>query len=202
MIENVFLPMHGLHNLRNSLAAISVALELGMADADMVRGFAEFGGVKRRFTKTGEVNGITIIDDYGHHPVEIAATLSSARQAVKDTGGRVIAVVQPHRYSRVQSLFDDFCTCMNDADTVVITPIYEAGETPIEGINRDTLIKGIQDHGHQHVLALEGENQLAPLIAEQAKSGDFVVCLGAGSISLWANALPETLAPLVEKKTA
>lgn len=202
VIENVFLPMHGLHNLRNSLAAISVALELGMADADMVRGFAEFGGVKRRFTKTGEVNGITIIDDYGHHPVEIAATLSSARQAVKDTGGRVIAVVQPHRYSRVQSLFDDFCTCMNDADTVVITPIYEAGETPIEGINRDTLIKGIQDHGHQHVLALEGENQLAPLIAEQAKSGDFVVCLGAGSISLWANALPETLAPLVEKKTA
>lgn len=201
-IENVFLPMHGEHNLLNALAAISVALELGMDDADMVRGFAEFGGVKRRFTKTGEVNGITIIDDYGHHPVEIAATLSSARQAVEAEGGRVIAVVQPHRYSRVESLFEDFCTCFNDADTVIVTPIFEAGETPIEGITRDTLIKGIIGHGHQHVLALESETQLATLIAEHAQPHDFVVCLGAGSISLWANALPNQLAPLVEKKSA
>ena len=201
-IADVFLPMHGEHNLRNALAAISVALELGMQDADMIRGFAEFGGVKRRFTQTGEVCGITIIDDYGHHPVEIAATLSSARQASEVNGGRVIAVVQPHRYSRVESLFEDFCTCFNDADTVIVTPIFEAGETPIEGISQESLIKGIQDHGHQHVVPLEGPEQLAALVAQHARANDYVVCLGAGSISLWANELPEQLAPLVTKQTA
>ncbi len=201
-IENVFLPMHGQHNLCNALAAITVALELGMPDEVMVQGFAEFGGVKRRFTKTGEVNGVTIIDDYGHHPVEIAATLTSARQAVSESNGRVIAVVQPHRYSRVQSLFEEFCTCFNDADTVIVTPIYEAGETPIEGITRDTLVQGMKDHGHQHVLTIDGEADLPQAVAALAKPDDLVVCLGAGSISLWANALPEKLKPLLEKKTA
>ncbi len=199
-IKDVMLPMHGLHNLRNSLAAIAVSNELGMRDESIVRGYAEFSGVKRRFTKTGEVGGITIIDDYGHHPVEIAATLSSARQAVSESGGRVIAVVQPHRYSRLKSLFDDFCTCFNDADKVVVSDVYAAGEDPIDGFGRDNLVKGLQKHGHKDVYALEAPENLAGLVEEIAEPGDFVVCLGAGSVSKWANILPGELEKVIADK--
>lgn len=197
VLRDVMLPMWGLHNLRNSLAAIAVAHELGITDAMIMRGLREFGGVKRRFTKTGEVQGVTIIDDYGHHPVEIAATLSSARQAVEASGGRVIALVQPHRFTRLQSLFADFCTCVDLADTVIIADVYSAGEEPIEGVSRDALVQGIRDHGHKHVMALESENALAGLIAGVAQSGDFVICLGAGSISKWAASLPKQLEVLM-----
>jgi UDP-N-acetylmuramate--alanine ligase len=189
------LPMFGQHNVQNSLAAIAVANELAIEDKDLISGLANFGGVKRRFTKTGVANGITIIDDYGHHPVEIAAVLKAARTA---SGGKVIAVVQPHRYSRVNNLFQEFCSCFNDADTVVVAPIYAAGEEPLHGINRDTLADGIQQHGHHHVLKLEGAKALAPLIADIAKPGDFVICLGAGDITYWANNLPQELQALLK----
>ncbi|MCI5049157.1 MAG: UDP-N-acetylmuramate--L-alanine ligase [Rickettsiales bacterium] len=201
VISQVHLPMHGQHNACNALAAIAVANELGMDEEAIVRGFKDFQGVKRRFTRTGTVNDITIIDDYGHHPVEITATLGSAREAVKGVDGRVIAVVQPHRYSRLQSLFKEFCTCFNDADTVVVTPVYEAGESPIEGFDRDSLIEGLKRHGHQHVLPLESEAELAEVISKIAKPNDMVVCLGAGSISKWANALPAELQVMLDKAT-
>lgn len=201
LIKDVQLPMWGMHNVRNSLAAIGVAREIGVPDAAIIRGLREFKGVKRRFTKTGEVNGVVIIDDYGHHPVEIAATLQSARQAADSTKGRVIAVVQPHRYSRLSHLFNEFCTCFNQADTVVVADVYSAGEEPIEGADRDSLVQGIRDHGHKHVLALPNEQMLADVIAEIAEPGDFVICLGAGSISKWAGALPAQLEPLMEKHT-
>ncbi len=197
LLKDVQLPMWGMHNVLNSLAAVSVAREIGMPDASILRGLREFRGVKRRFTKTGEVAGVTIIDDYGHHPVEIAATLSSARQAVVASGGRVIAVAQPHRYSRLSHLFNEFCTCFNQADTVIIADVYAAGEEPIEGANRDALVQGIRDHGHKHVLALPNEQMLAEVIAEIAQPNDFVICLGAGSISKWAAALPAQLETLM-----
>lgn len=193
VLREVHLPMYGLHNVRNALAAIAVARDVGIEDAVILRGLREFGGVKRRFTKTGEVKGVTVIDDYGHHPVEIMATLSSARQAVEAKGGHVIAVVQPHRYTRLSSLFNDFCTCVDNADTVIITDVYTAGEEPIEGANRDALVDGIRAHGHKHVLALENENALAKIIASMAQPNDFVICLGAGSISKWAANLPAQL---------
>lgn len=196
ILKDIHLPMPGRHNVLNSLAAISVAAELGVADEDIKQGFAKFEGVKRRFTKTGEVNGITIIDDYGHHPKEISVTLKTARDAVMKTKGNVIAVVQPHRYTRVADLFDGFCNCFNDADKVVVTNIYEAGETPIDGINRDSLIEGIKATGHKEVYPLESNDDLPALISDIAKSGDFVVCLGAGSISQWANALPDNMSKL------
>jgi UDP-N-acetylmuramate--alanine ligase len=199
LIADVHLPMFGLHNLTNSLAAIAVAHELGMPHAAIVKGFGGFSGVKRRFTKTGEVGGVTVIDDYGHHPVEIAATLSSARQAVSEHGGRVIAVVQPHRFTRLKSLFEEFCTCFNDADMVLVADVYTAGEDPIEGIDRDALVEGLRRHGHKHADALESEATLAEQVARLAKPNDFVVCLGAGSISRWANALPEQLEALMGK---
>jgi len=199
-IKDVHLPMYGLHNVRNALAAIAVAREIGIEDKAILKGLREFGGVKRRFTKTGESHGVTVIDDYGHHPVEIAATLSSARQAVEERGGKVIAVVQPHRYTRLSHLFNDFCTCFDNADTVLVADVYSAGEEPIEGASRDALVAGIRAHGHKHVLALPGENKLAELVAEIAQPNDFVICLGAGSISKWAAHLPEQLEPLLEKK--
>jgi len=199
-IRNLALPMYGMHNVRNALAAITVAHEVGIEDADIIKALGSFEGVKRRFTKTGEVHGITIIDDYGHHPVEIAATLSSARQAVQTSGGRVIAVVQPHRYTRLSSLFSEFCTCFSDADTVFITEVYSAGEEPIEGASRDALVAGIRNHGHKHVLALPSEKELAAMIAAIAQPGDFVICLGAGSISKWAGSLPGELAALMPNK--
>jgi UDP-N-acetylmuramate--alanine ligase len=195
-LSDVHLPMYGLHNVRNTLAAIAVARDVGIEDAVILRGLREFAGVKRRFTKTGEVNGVTIIDDYGHHPVEIAATLSSARQAVQETGGRVIAVVQPHRYTRLSSLFPEFCTCFDNADTVLVSDVYTAGEEPIAGANRDALVEGIRGHGHKHVLALPNETELAQMVAGIAQPGDFVICLGAGSISKWAGSLPKELEAL------
>ncbi|MFT5182250.1 MAG: UDP-N-acetylmuramate--alanine ligase [Alphaproteobacteria bacterium] len=197
-IEALKLPMYGAHNAQNALAAISLALEMGIDDAAIRKGLAEFAGVNRRFTKTGEVAGVTIIDDYGHHPVEIAAVLDAARSS---TPGRVIAVFQPHRYSRVESLFDDFCTCFNDADTVFISNIYPAGESPIEGVDRDALVAGLRDHGHRDVRPLPDPESLAKLIAATAKADDMVVCLGAGNITAWARALPDQLVPLLERET-
>jgi UDP-N-acetylmuramate--alanine ligase len=192
-IKDVRLPMFGQHNVLNALAAVSVAAEMGISD-DLIReGLARFKGVKRRFTKVGDVDGITIIDDYGHHPVEIAAVLKAARTTTK---GRVIAVVQPHRYSRLQQLFEGFCTCFNDADHVVVADVYPAGEAPIAGINRDSLINGLHAHGHPQVTALLSPKHLAAVIDDIAKPGDFVVCLGAGNITAWANALPQDLAAI------
>lgn len=193
VLENITLPMHGLHNLRNALAAIAVVEELGMPVGSIRTALQAFEGVKRRFTLAGEVDGVRFIDDYGHHPVEIAATLSSARQAVKATGGKVIAVFQPHRYSRVKSLFNDFCACFNDADIVLVSEIYAAGESPIDGISQQSLVDGIRNAGHRKVMALESPDSLASQVKEIAESGDYVVCLGAGSVTYWANALPEQL---------
>ena len=187
IIHNVRLPMVGDHNISNSLAAITVALELGIDDDKIVSAFDGFTGVKRRFTKTGEVDGVTIIDDYGHHPVEIRAVLKAARSA---TQNNVIAVVQPHRYSRLHDLFEEFCTCFNDADTVIVADVYTAGESPIEGANRDALVEGLRNRGHRKVLALSSPDELANVVTGIAQKGDLVVCLGAGSISTWANALP------------
>jgi UDP-N-acetylmuramate--alanine ligase len=199
MIEDLRLDMPGEHNVQNALAAIAIADELGITADAMRTALRGFTGVKRRFTKVGEAGGITVIDDYGHHPVEIAAVLRAARAAC---AGRVIAVVQPHRYSRLSRLFDDFCTCFNDADAVVVADVYPAGESPIEGADRDHLIAGIRAHGHRQVEPLVDPPALAPLIAGMAAPGDMVVCLGAGSITNWANALPEALAPLVERGAA
>ena len=190
MVEGCSLPMPGDHNVSNALAAIAVARHLGLKRAQIRDALAAFGGVGRRFTKVAEVNGVTIIDDYGHHPVEIAAVLKAARQATK---GRVIAVHQPHRYSRLSSLFDDFCTCFNEADVVGIAEVYSAGEDPIPGASRDDLVAGLIAHGHRHARAVIDESDLARLVREQARPGDMVVCLGAGTISTWANALPERL---------
>ncbi len=192
-LKGLRLPMIGAHNVLNSLAAIAVAGELGIADDVLRRGLIQFGGVKRRFTKTGETDGVTVIDDYAHHPVEIAAMLEAARVASQ---GRVIAVVQPHRYSRLRDLFDDFCTCFNDADTVIVGPVYAAGEAPIGGIDRDALVSGIRSHGHRDVRALEAPEALAGMVHELARSGDYVVCLGAGSVTLWAQELPGELEKL------
>jgi UDP-N-acetylmuramate--alanine ligase len=191
LIEGCTLPMPGDHNVSNALSAVAVARHLGMKKDEIREALAGFGGVNRRFTRVAEVNGVTIIDDYGHHPVEIAAVLKAARQA---TRGRVIAVHQPHRYSRLHSLFDDFCTCFNEADVVGIADVYAAGEDPIPGASRDDLVAGLIAHGHRHARAVINEDDLARLFKEQARPGDLFVCLGAGSISAWANALPAKLA--------
>ncbi len=189
-IESLSLPMTGDHNVSNALAAIAVARHLGIAPEDIARALAEFGGVNRRFTRVGEWNGVTIIDDYAHHPVEIAAVLKAARQATK---GRVIAVHQPHRFTRLHDLFEDFCTCFNEADIVAISDVYTAGEAPIEGASRDALVEGLQAHGHRHAEALGSDADLPDFVRENAGAGDIVVCLGAGSITAWANALPGQL---------
>jgi UDP-N-acetylmuramate--alanine ligase len=183
VIKDIHVPIPGNHNILNSLAVVAVGHELKIRDEVIKKAFAGFEGVKRRFTKVGEANGITIIDDYGHHPTEIMATLQAARSVTK---GNVIAVVQPHRFTRVRDLFDEFCKCFNDADKVIVTDIYTAGEEPIEGINRDSLVQGIKQHGHKSVTPLLAEADLPKLIAENAKSGDIVVCLGAGSITYMA----------------
>jgi len=190
MIEGCSLPMPGDHNVSNALSAIAVARHLGMKTQVIKDALAAFGGVNRRFTRVGEFDGVTIVDDYGHHPVEIAAVLKAARQA---TDGRVIAVHQPHRYSRLSSLFDDFCACFNDADVVGIAEVYAAGEDPIEGASRDDLVAGLIRHGHRHARAVVGEDDLERLVREQTSPGDMVVCLGAGTISAWANGLPARL---------
>ena len=189
-IDGCTLPMPGEHNVSNALAAIAVARHLGMTGADIRAALAGFAGVNRRFTKVAEVGGVTIIDDYGHHPVEIAAVLRAARQSTK---GRVIAVHQPHRYSRLHDLFDEFCTCFNEADVVAIAEVYGAGEDPIAGATRDDLVAGLIAHGHRHAVALRAEADLAALVRAEARPGDMVVCLGAGTISAWAHALPARL---------
>ncbi|WP_439121361.1 UDP-N-acetylmuramate--L-alanine ligase [Marivita sp.] len=190
-IDGCTLPMPGDHNVSNALSAVAVARHLGMKKDEIRQALAAFGGVNRRFTKVGEWNGVTIIDDYGHHPVEIAAVLKAARQASE---GRVIAVHQPHRYTRLSSLFEDFCACFNEADVVAIAEVFSAGEDPIEGASRDDLVAGLIRHGHRHARAILNEDDLERLVREQARPGDMVVCLGAGTISTWANGLPERLA--------
>jgi UDP-N-acetylmuramate--alanine ligase len=192
-IPDLMLPMPGRHNASNATAAIAVARELGVSDDAIRKAIAGFGGVKRRFTRTGEWNGVTVIDDYGHHPVEIAAVLKAARDSYT---GKVIAVVQPHRYTRLQSLFEEFCTCFNDADAVVVADVYPAGEAPIEGIDRDHFVAGLRAHGHREVIPLPNAGELANIVHGIAKSGDLVVCLGAGNITQWAYALPDQLKAL------
>jgi UDP-N-acetylmuramate--alanine ligase len=190
IISDLKLPMPGRHNVLNATAATAVAREIGVSDELIRTALANFAGVKRRFTRTGTWNGVTVIDDYGHHPVEIAAVLKAARES---TASQVIAVVQPHRYTRLQSLFEQFCTCFNDADAVVVAPIYPAGEAPIPGIDRDSFVAGLRARGHRQVIPLDGPEKLAGIIKSVAKSGDLVVCLGAGSITQWAYALPGEL---------
>ena len=206
-VKGFHLPVIGRHNVQNSLAALAVAKQLGFAEQAMRDAMAKFEGVKRRFTRTGTVNGVTIVDDYGHHPVEIAATLKAAVQA-KGEKGKVIAIMQPHRYSRLSSLFRDFCTCFNDADCVIVADVYPAGEQPIEGANREALVEGLRAHGHREVYALQDPKDLPALVADLAEPGDYVICLGAGTITQWAHSLPAGLekeaaaAPNRERKAA
>jgi UDP-N-acetylmuramate--alanine ligase len=190
-IEAITLPMPGRHNALNATAAIAVAHELGVSDEMIRKALKNFGGVKRRFTRTGEWNGVAVIDDYGHHPVEIAAVLRAARDS---TEGQVIAVMQPHRYTRLHALFEPFCTCFNDADTVIVAQVYPAGEQPIAGADRDALVQGMRARGHRQVIPLDGPQDLAGLVRRLARPGDIVVFLGAGNITQWAYALPGELA--------
>jgi UDP-N-acetylmuramate--alanine ligase len=192
-IGELSMPMFGEHNVQNALTVLAVAEELGLGDEVVRATLRNFAGVRRRFTKTGEWNGVTVIDDYGHHPVEIAAVLKAARSIV---AGRVIAVVQPHRYTRLAHLFDGFCTCFNDADLVLVADVYAAGEAPIDGISRDALVAGLSAHGHRNALPLPRPDDLAAMVRDLARSGDIVVCLGAGSITGWANSLPTDLSRL------
>ncbi|MEN9708002.1 MAG: hypothetical protein RIQ68_410 [Pseudomonadota bacterium] len=189
-LEGLVLPMPGHHNALNATAAIAVAYELGMSGDAIRTALSQFGGVKRRFTRTGEWNGAQIFDDYGHHPVEIAAVLRAARASTK---GQVIAVVQPHRYSRLQTLFEPFSSCFNDADAVLVADVYAAGEKPIEGFDRDSLVAAIKAHGHRRALALNSPEDVPALVRDIAKPGDYIVFLGAGNITQWAYALPEQL---------
>ncbi|MEY3635109.1 MAG: hypothetical protein RLZZ61_1519 [Pseudomonadota bacterium] len=189
-IKNIQLPMPGRHNVQNALAAVAVGLEMGMSDADVAHGFDKFGGVKRRFTKVGEVDGVTIIDDYGHHPVEIRAVLSAAREGAQ---GRVIAVAQPHRFSRLRDHMDDFQQAFNDADMVFITPVYAAGEGPIDGIDASSLVNGIKARGHRSAATVTNAGDLARKLAEVVQADDMVVCLGAGDITKWAAGLAESI---------
>jgi UDP-N-acetylmuramate--alanine ligase len=191
------LPMLGQHNVRNAVAAIAIGTEMDIDNETLRGALASFKGVKRRFTKTGEAGGIIVIDDYGHHPVEIAAVLKAARQA----GARdVVAVVQPHRYTRLASLFEEFCACMNDAGTVIVADVYAAGEQPIAGIDRDALVEGLRERGHRSVVPLASPDHLAEMVHAIARAGDYVVCLGAGNITAWAAALPGALAELQAAK--
>ncbi len=193
LMKGFELPMPGEHNIKNALAAIAVAKEMGLDEVKIKTGLREFSGVKRRFTRTGIVDGVNIIDDYGHHPVEISAVLSAAREAYDQ---KIIAVVQPHRYSRLHDLFEDFCTCFNNADTVVVADVFAAGEDPIPGVDQASYVEGLRVRGHRNVLTLDKPENLARLIKENSSPGDAVICLGAGSITAWANALPEELEAL------
>lgn len=189
-IEGVKLPMPGRHNVQNALASIAVAIEMGCSDEVIVGGFASFGGVRRRFTRVGEVDGVTIIDDYGHHPVEIRAVLSAAREAAR---GRVIAVVQPHRYTRLRDLMDDFQSAFNEADLVYVTPVYAAGEEPIEGIDATALVEGLKSRGHRAATTVADQDDLAKVLAGEIQPDDLVVCLGAGDITKWAAGLADAI---------
>jgi UDP-N-acetylmuramate--alanine ligase len=196
-IERIGLPMPGRHNIQNALAAIAVAIELGIDDESIVKGFEKFDGVKRRFTRVGEVGGAIVIDDYAHHPVEIRAVLSAAREAAQagpeteDGVGRVIAVVQPHRYTRLHSLMDDFQNAFNDADIVMVAPVYAAGEEPIEGVDSAALAEGLRAHGHRMVKAVADPKELAESLRDIAAEGDVIVCMGAGDITKWAGGLAD-----------
>lgn len=194
-IEGVTLPMPGRHNVQNALAAIGVALEMNIPDDVIANGFAKFGGVKRRFTKVGEVpvgDGVaTIIDDYGHHPVEIRAVLAAAREGARS---RVIAVVQPHRFTRLRDLMVEFQTAFNDADTVYVAPVYPAGEAPIEGVDADALVSGLKQRGHRSAQTVAGPEALAKALAATIGADDMVICLGAGDITKWAAGLSEAIA--------
>jgi UDP-N-acetylmuramate--alanine ligase len=192
-VNDLTLQMPGDHNALNATAAFAVARELGISEEKIRAGFKSFTGVKRRFTRTGEHDGVAVFDDYGHHPVEIAAVLRAARGV---TQGRVIAVMQPHRYTRLSSLFAEFCSCFNNADQVIIAPVYAAGESPIEGATHDALVEGLRSRGHRGVQKIDAPEQLAPMVKGLVKSGDIVVCLGAGTITQWAYALPQQLAAL------
>jgi UDP-N-acetylmuramate--alanine ligase len=185
-IRDLGLPMPGRHNALNATSAIAVAHELKISDDAIRKALAAFEGVRRRFSRAGEWNGVTIIDDYGHHPVEIAAVLKAARESTK---GQVIAVVQPHRFTRLQSLFEPFSTCFNDADAVIVAEVYPAGEAPIDGVDRDHLVAAVRARGHRQVVALPGQPQLAGIVKGMARPGDYVVCLGAGNITQWAYSL-------------
>lgn len=192
-IEGVKLPMPGRHNVQNALAAIAVAIEMGCPDDVIKSGFASFGGVRRRFTRVGEVGGATIIDDYAHHPVEIRAVLSAARESVTGHGGRVIAVVQPHRFTRLRDLMDDFQNAFNDADQVYVTPVYTAGEEPIDGVDAAALVSGLKSRGHRFAAPVADQAELARVLASEVTGGDLVVCLGAGDITRWAAGLADAI---------
>lgn len=191
-LPNLRLPMPGAHNVSNATAAIAVAHELGMSAENITKGLSAFGGVKRRFTHTGDWNGVAVFDDYAHHPVEIKAVLQAARAAAGDR--RVIAIMQPHRYTRLHDLFDDFAACFNDADIALVAPVYEAGEDPIEGANHDTLVSRMKSGGHRDARAISGPADVASIVRKEATEGDYVIYLGAGSITQWAYALPRELA--------
>ncbi|MCL4673628.1 MAG: UDP-N-acetylmuramate--L-alanine ligase [Sphingomonadaceae bacterium] len=190
-IEGVSLPMPGRHNVQNALAAIAVAVEMGCPDDVIRSGFASFGGVRRRFTRVGEVNGAVVIDDYAHHPVEIRAVLAAARES---TSGKVIAVAQPHRFTRLRDLMDEFQTCFNDADKVYVTPVYTAGEDPINGVDATALVRGLKARGHRSAATIDGPDALAEVLAGEVGEGDLVVCLGAGDITRWAAGLADAIA--------
>ena len=194
-IEGVHLPMPGRHNVQNALAAIAVSIEMGCPDEVIRNGFASFGGVRRRFTKVGSValedGTVSVIDDYAHHPVEIRAVLGAAREAVPE--GRVIAVAQPHRYTRLRDLMDDFQSCFNEADMVLVTPVYTAGEDPIEGVDADALVAGLKSRGHRSARTVADHSDLAATLAQEIEAGDIVVCLGAGDITKWAATLADAI---------
>jgi UDP-N-acetylmuramate--alanine ligase len=196
IIPELFLPMFGRHNVQNSLAAVAIAEAMALGEQPLRAALRDFKGVKRRFTKTGEWNGVAVIDDYAHHPVEIAAVLKAARAIVE---GKLIAVVQPHRFTRLHHLFDGFCTCFNDADIVLVADVYPAGEAPIEGVTREALVAGLIEHGHRNARPLIDPRDLAILVGELVAPGDIVVCLGAGSITNWANSLPSELAQQADR---
>ena len=190
-IDGLKLPMPGRHNVSNATAAIAVAHELQLTPEDIRKGLSSFGGVKRRFTPTGTWNGVQFFDDYGHHPVEIRAVLRAARDACK---GRIVAIAQPHRYTRLRDLFSDFAACFNEADTVLLAPVYPAGEDPIEGVTSEALVARMRTGGHRDARFIRGPEDIAPIVRGLAKEGDFVVFLGAGNITQWAYALPKELA--------
>jgi len=189
-IRGLRLPMPGRHNVSNATAAVAVAHELGIGEEAIRKGLSAFSGVKRRFTLTGSWNGVSIFDDYGHHPVEIRAVLRAAREAAT---GRIIAIAQPHRYTRLRDLFDEFSACFNDADTVMVAPVYAAGEAPIDGISSEALVASLRAAGHRDARFIQGPEAIAPIVREAAREGDFVVFLGAGNITQWAYALPKEL---------
>jgi len=193
LVKDIYLPMLGDHNILNSLASLAIAQEMGTPVATMKTAMKNFSGVKRRFTKTGVSNGITVVDDYAHHPVEIKAVLKAARQAVDKYGKKIVAVMQPHRFTRLHDLMSDFCTCFNDADVVMIADVYGAGEDPIKGAGKEDLAKGIVERGHKNAMVLPSREELGQFVSQYAEEGDYVVCLGAGDITHWAYDLPNQL---------